>query len=67
MKKQSALKAILATGVALMALPSTAFAQNAEDAPSDGSIVVTAQRQPYVGNTPIKDIPRTSRRYRRTR
>ncbi len=56
MKKQSAFRAILATGVALMALPTAAYAQNADEAPAD-TIIVTGQRQPYVGNTPIKDIP----------
>ena len=55
--KHSAFRAILATGVALAALPSTAFAQNAGAENDGGAIVVTGQRQPYVGNTPITDMP----------
>lgn len=57
MKKHSAFRAFLATGAAIITLPNAAFAQDAGKDQPDGSIVVTGQRQPYVGNTPIKDLP----------
>lgn len=57
MNIRTAFRAILATGTAILVLPSTAIAQNADEASSDDSIVVTGQRQPYVGTTPIKDMP----------
>ena len=54
---RTALRAVLATGTAILAFPSNAIAQTAGETPTDDSIVVTGQRQPYVGNTAIKDMP----------
>ena len=59
MTKHAAFRTILATGVALVALPSTAMAQSAEAASADGAIVVTGQRQQYRGDVPLKDLPQS--------
>jgi iron complex outermembrane recepter protein len=59
MTKYAAFRAILATGVALAALPSVAIAQGAGEAASDESIVVTGIRQQYRGDVPIKETPQS--------
>lgn len=59
MTKRTAFQVVLATGVALMALPSSAIAQDADEAGGEGSIVVTGQRQAYRGDVPIREIPQT--------
>lgn len=56
MMRKSAYRAALVAGIALSAIPAVAWAEEAP-AKTDGDIVVTGQRQPYVGNTPIKDMP----------
>ena len=58
MLNTSAFRAALIAGIALSVLPAAARAQQAPaDTPKDGSIVVTGQRQPYIGTTPMKDMP----------
>ncbi|MEO6715826.1 MAG: TonB-dependent receptor [Novosphingobium sp.] len=59
MTKHSAIRTILATGVALMALPSTAMAQSGAEAEAEGAIVVTGQRQQYRGDVPLKELPQS--------
>lgn len=59
MNKHAAIRTILATGVALMALPSTAMAQSPAAAEADGAIVVTGQRQQYRGDVPLKELPQS--------
>jgi iron complex outermembrane recepter protein len=58
MTKYAAFRAILATGVALTALPSVAIAQGA-GADSGSDIVVTGLRQQYRGDVPLTEIPQT--------
>lgn len=57
MRSISGSKKVLATGASVVAtmIASSAFAQTAENAPAD--IVVTGQRQAYVGDFPVQDIP----------
>lgn len=57
MTKRMAFRAILATGVALTALPSVANAQSEAVPTSD--IIVTAQHQQYLGDVPVKEIPQS--------
>lgn len=57
MTRKSAFRATLATSVVLMVLPAAAAAQDADGTTDEGTIVVSGQRQPYVGNTAIKDMP----------
>lgn len=52
-------RAILATGVALMAFTSAAFAQSTDDGSSLETVNVTAQRQAYRGDVPVKDTPQS--------
>lgn len=59
MTKRIAFRAILATGVAMIAIPSVAMAQNAPAPTADGDIVVTAERQAYRGDVPVKELPQT--------
>ncbi|WP_067734229.1 TonB-dependent siderophore receptor [Novosphingobium naphthalenivorans] len=60
MLNKSAFRSILAAGVALSVLPSTAWAQGpATGEGADEGIVVTGQRQQYRGDVPIKEIPQS--------
>lgn len=62
MKRSSAFAKTLAVGASVLATvaATSASAQSTADSRSDsndGSIVVTAQRQAYVGDIPLKDVP----------
>lgn len=58
MSRKSAFRAVLVAGIALSTIPAAARAEDADTkANTEGSIVVTGQRQPYIGNTPLKDMP----------
>jgi iron complex outermembrane receptor protein len=60
MIRKSAPGSIILAGVALAALPATAQAQEtAADAATSDAITVTAQRQQYRGDVPIKDLPQS--------
>lgn len=61
MNNLSAFRSILAAGVALAAMPSAAWAQDAADAEANAgdAIVVSGQRQQYRGDVPIKEIPQS--------
>lgn len=52
MHAKSARLAVLLSGTAMIALPAMAWAQSAVD-----EVVVTAERQQYRGDVPIKDLP----------
>lgn len=52
-------RAVMASGVALSAFPTTGWAQDAGAANSDGAIVVTGIRQQYRGDVPLSEIPQT--------
>lgn len=63
MKKMSAVKGALIAGVAMGAMPITAWAQSAasaeeEAAPAD-EMVVVGQRQQYRGDVPLASIPQS--------
>lgn len=59
MQKISIIKSALATGVSIISAMSvtSAMAQAAADAEDQTSIVITGQRQAYVGDLPTRDIP----------
>jgi iron complex outermembrane receptor protein len=59
MQKILMLKTALATGVSIISAMSatSAAAQAAADADDQASIVITGQRQAYVGDLPTRDIP----------
>lgn len=59
MRNLTRLKLCLFTGASLAAasMASPAFAQDAEDTPAEGAIVVTGQRQAYFGDLPVRDMP----------
>lgn len=59
MNIRTAFRGVLATGTAILVLPSTAIAQSADGASSDDSIVVAGQRQQYRGDVPLKDLPQS--------
>jgi len=58
MNRKSAYRAALVASVAFCSVPAAVQAQEAPaGSAEDGAIVVTAQRQPYIGSTPLKDLP----------
>lgn len=59
MLNKSAFHSILAAGVALLAFPSPALAQEASDEDKADAIIVNGQRQQYRGDVPIKEIPQS--------
>lgn len=59
MSKHTALRAILVTSVAIMALPSAAQAQKTADSADEDAIVVTGQRQQYRGDVPLAQLPQS--------
>lgn len=61
MINKTVFRVILATGVALSAFPSTAWAQDAEaDAADDGTVIlVSGQRQQYRGDVALEEIPQS--------
>lgn len=56
MSKLTALKAMLATGVAISTFPGVAMADETDGAPV---LVVKGERQQYRGDVPIEDLPQT--------
>ena len=62
MIKKFAIRAVTLSSVALLTLPTSAFAQDAADngADSGDSIVVSGQRQQYRGDVALVDVPQSA-------
>ena len=59
MRRSSAIRALLSASAAAILIPAPVWAQSAASDPTSGDVTITAQRQQYRGDVPLKELPQS--------